>query len=128
MIWILWLVFIIEEVIRNYYLIKHEKEIDHIGEGLGRIIVATFLLLAAFPINGNLIHVLCWYLGAFFSFWLLFNIGLNALRNKPFGYVGKGALLDRVEALSPSVIMNVFIKAIMAITFIYAFYNTHLFK
>lgn len=127
MIWIIWLVFIIEEAFRNNYLINRGKDIAHNTESVVRIIVATALLLAMFPVHGTWLHVMCWYLGAFFTFWLFFNIILNALRNKPFGYVGEGSVLDRLEALSPSVIFPVLAKAILASGFIYGYYNTHLF-
>lgn len=127
MIWIVWLLFIIEEVIRNNYLIKKSIWINHVVEGGVRVIIAGTIILAMFPIYGNWLHLICWFLGAFFSFWLLFNIGLNALRGKPFGYVGKGALLDRIEALSPSILGNVFFKVVLAAGFIYGYYNTHLF-
>lgn len=128
MIWILWFLFIIEEVIRNWYVIEIKKRnINHNTEATIRIAFATLLLLLMFPKNGNLLHVMCWFIGAFFSFWLLFNIGLNALRGKPFGYVGKAALLDKLEAVSPSIIFNVFAKLIIAISFIYGYYNTELF-
>lgn len=125
MLWIIWLVFICEESYRNYRLIDRGVTIKHWTEGLIRIAVATAIILLVNPPTWT--HVVCWYLGAFFSFWLLFNILLNWFRGKPFGYVGKGSWLDRLENLSPSVIMPVFAKAVLAAGFIYGYYQTNLF-
>lgn len=126
MIWIVWSLFIIEEVLRNYYVIeKKKKYINHGLEAIIRLVVSIAIIIIANP--ATWLHVICWFIGAFFSFWLFFNIGLNALRRKPFGYVGKSAWLDKIEGISPSVSFNVFAKAAISAGFIYGYYNTHLF-
>jgi len=124
MIWIFWLFFIIEEVVRNYYMIKKKLTINHGAEAVIRLCFSIALVIVMDP--ALWIQVVMFFLGAFFSFWLLFNIGLNALRGKPFGYVGKTAWLDKIEAFSPSIIGNVFFKAVLATGFIYAYFYPEL--
>lgn len=90
MIHLILIVLIQIEVVWNWYLIeKRKRKIAHGWRSLMRIAIASCLLLFL-----NL-PVLTGTLYASALFWLLFDIELNLLRGKPFGYMGTGSLLDR---------------------------------
>lgn len=71
------------------------------------------MIYQMFDGNPDLLPKVMWMLTGFFAYWLLFNLGLNGARNKPIGYVGKKSLLDKLEAMSPSVLFNLFAKALL---------------
>lgn len=132
MIWIIWLLIVIADGLFNYFEIQKGLNIYHGLNGLYRFF-AWLILGMCFGVFSLSKHfrqwdwlvILMYALGAFFSFWLLFNLLLNILRGKPLDYLGKAAILDRIESNVPF-IAAVFWKAVLASGFIYAFYNTQL--
>jgi hypothetical protein len=93
MLWILWILFIILQIVHHYYIIVVcKKSPNYIKHTLVRFIISYLLLL--FFNSITILNFLI--LGT--SFWFLFDIGLNVARGLPIDYVGKNAWLDRLSA------------------------------
>lgn len=124
MIWIIWLLFILIDAFLNNWLIVHKMKIMHGLNATYRFIVAVLLALSFGLISPDYKQLIMFMLGGFFSFWLIFNPVLNKLRGLPFDYLGKTAILDKLEATAQT---PIFIwKIMLAIAFIYGYYNTNL--
>lgn len=123
MIWILWIVFIVLDSLLHSYLIKNKYDINHYIAASYRIVIAVTLYM--FTGINNFKHFNIYLFGAFFSFWLLFNILLNYWRQLPIEYLGKASWLDRLESKVPF-IASAFWKLVLAIGLIYGYYNAEL--
>ena len=123
MIWIICLFFIVADAYFNYYRIEVlHNNINHYFNGLYR---GVFYLGLVWLYGMPLLQAAMFLLGAFCLHSILFNLGLNFLRHKPFDYLGKASLLDRLEAKMPWIVILIW-KVIAASGFIYAFYRTDL--
>lgn len=96
----LWLLFIVLDIVRNYYMIEKEKESPV-------YLVSFFIRFWAWLLIGIYLNVTSenWFTYttiATTSFWLIFDIGLNAVRKEPFKYVGKhSGWIDRYVGSKP---------------------------
>lgn len=120
MIWIAWFAFTILDSILHWWLIeKKEIPVNHFVAGLYRV---SFSLILYWCWGESTTLQFCLYLiGAFFVFWLVFNIALNAWRRLPIEYLGKGSWLDRLESNIPFM-AAIFWKAVLAAGMIYGYY------
>lgn len=118
MIWIIFLAFIIGDAFFNHW---HENKdgIIHWVNASYRLAFGEFLVIA-FGLHGWKIVFLT--SGCFFSFWLIFNPLLNRLDGRAFWYLGKTAVLDRMES-KYSKIPWPFFKFVFAFLSIIAYYK-----
>lgn len=102
---VMWFVFIVLEVIRNWHLIEHLKmDVDHVGATFFRLtvfgtywIVCLFFVDRAIPIESWLFMPVMMA----FTFWCIFDVGLNLMRGKSLLYFGEGSWLDRKQSAWP---------------------------
>lgn len=133
MIWIIWLLFIIISAIidsRKYkeWLIDTSKEptINHKKNINIRLIIAIifYLIFAENLLDWKVI--LFYMIGTFFSFWLIFDILLNKLNNKPIDYEGTEAVSDKKIDKKIPFIVQFWFKFLFGFMGIYMYYNTDL--
>jgi len=122
MIWIIVAAFILADVKLNAWLINGGYKIYHWLNAIYRTVFYGGLVWA-YGMEWK--EVLMFLLGAFFLHSLLFNVGLNYLRQLPIDYLGKDSVLDRLEAKIPWIVAFVW-KVIAASGFIYGYYNVNL--
>jgi len=120
MIFIIWFIIIVLDSLAHSIIIKKGININHIIAGSYRIVIA--ILLFWWLGVHDLRHFSYYLFGAFFSFWLLFNLLLNKWRGLNFDYLGKGSLLDRIEGVLPFPYIAIF-KAILSIGLIGIYYT-----
>lgn len=130
MIWILWLVFIIVEVISHWYVIEviqfdptpdGKKTLSHLVVFGYRILVWSILCHFG---GGSNLEILMYLLGCLFSHLLLFPILLNRSRGLKADYLGDG-FTDKILKLAPF-IARVFWLMVLTAGMIYGYYNTDL--
>lgn len=87
---IIWLAVIAWHVWDDYKTIELEGEdIDHQDEWIGRLLnAAVVLLFSTYWFRGDMDQVTRLVPVMVFSFWVLFNIGLNKARGKRWNYLG----------------------------------------
>lgn len=122
MIWFAWLIVIAMNALIDHYRMAHNIKINHIINSIVRLVV-FMLLIYVFKVHG--VPVICFAIGGFFSFWLLFNILLNYLNHLPIDYLGQTSALDVLESHVPF-IFSVWCKAVIAFGFIYAYFYPYL--
>lgn len=122
MIWILVVIFVIGDAYWNHLRIEKGNKINHFWNAAYRIV---FYGLLVYLYRMPYLQILMFLLGAFFLAWILFNLVLNFLQEKPFDYLGTASLLDRLERKLPWIVFFVW-KVIAASGFIYGYFNTQL--
>jgi hypothetical protein len=84
------------ELLRNWYVIaKLKQEPNHARGWALRVLVIAFVAFAKFDLDP--IPTIKYGLGCGIAFWLPFDIGLNLLRGKVWNYLGRSAVLDRLN-------------------------------
>lgn len=122
MIWFLTVIFTLADAYWNHLRIDKGNKINHFLNAAYRII---FYGLLVYLYRMPSLQALMFLLGAFFLAWILFNLALNLLQEKPLDYLGATSLLDRLERKLPWIVFFVW-KVIAASGFIYGYYNTQL--
>lgn len=96
----IWLLYILTEVIINWYLIEKKKTEPN-------YLQLTMIRGIAFILYGVLVDVKTYteiiqlFLYCTASFWLLFDIGINLFRRKHIFYLGTNAKIDNFGRLYP---------------------------
>lgn len=92
---IAWIAIIQAFVFSHAYIIETLKKTPFHGLSfLISVALAVAISFYAYPeTTFRIVSII--YLGLFF--WVLFNLELNLVRNKPALYLGKGSALDRLE-------------------------------
>lgn len=124
MIWIWHFLFIVADGAFNRYRIVTRGQINHTVNVFYRIGFGLFMT-QVYHVAG--LQLMCWALGAFFSFKLLFDIEVNLLNHKSIGYVGDTSWMDRLQnKIGLPWVATTFWEAVLAAGMISAYYNTDL--
>jgi hypothetical protein len=97
MIQLIWLLLILAEVARNYYVINIQKRNPDHGLALAvrAVLGAVFWILS--PLISPAMRPDQWWalpIMMFFTFGVLFNLGLNIARKRPYWYLGGKSKID----------------------------------
>lgn len=93
---LLWLLVPIGKAVVDWYIIERlKKPVDHLIEsifvGMAMILYGAFVFDAQAGTHGAMVIVY-----EVSSYYIFFELALNALRRKPLDYLGKTALTDRI--------------------------------
>ncbi len=92
---ITWLAIIALEIVRNWYVIERKKQTPDYHTSV------IFRFLALLVVNALVAPNPFFWAFQVFSFWVLFDIGLNLVRRKPLFYLGENSYIDRTSNKSP---------------------------
>lgn len=96
---IYWLIYIILDSIVNWYWIEKIKKIPNYL--ILTIVRAWFFILIGITVPITPQTFVEWFLFTSCSFWVIFDISLNKLRDKGWRYIGENSFIDRVGKKHP---------------------------